>query len=105
MQLVGLLNTSFVDTDTSTYFVAGTFSPKDLALYFSTSGYYQCALKTTCVQSFDSKTLIDADLNNAPASVPGAILSFKNSNKGYSYISSRNNNFSNRSQKGSLTVS
>ena len=105
IQVIGVINSSFVDTDTNSYFVSGTFSSKDIALLFSTSGYYQCASKTTCTQSFDSvTTVIDANLNQAPASVAGAIFSFKNSNRVYNYICSRNNNFSNRSQKGSLIV-
>ena len=105
MQLTGLLNMNFSYSDSSSYFTQGAFSAKDLALYFASSGYYQCASKTTCNNSFDLLAALDSNLNGAPASVAGAIVSFKNSKSIYNYICSRNNNFSNRSQKGSLSVS
>ena len=41
-------------------------------------------------------------LNNAPASYEGAMMRFTAGT--YNYICSRNNNFTNRSQKGKITV-
>ena len=80
---------------------------KDLALYFSSSAYYGCVKSTTCAtQSYEGRANnpVDADLNNSPASVPGALIRFTKSGALYYYISSRNNNFSNRSQKGFVKV-
>jgi hypothetical protein len=113
IDLLGFLNenvTSFLD-DTTKYLIdkklfnSGDLA-KDLALYFSTGSYYQCFKQTTCLKSFQSsnRAPLNADLNNSPASVSGALLRFKNANKTYYYICSRNNNFSNRSQKGSISV-
>jgi hypothetical protein len=94
---------SFTSSDVTTYLKKDGYNGKDLALYFASSGYYQCVSKSVCSDSFDIKTALDSDLNNAPGSVPGAIIRFKSSKK-YYYICSRNNNFSNRSQKGSIVV-
>ena len=43
-------------------------------------------------------------LNNAPASFEGVLLRFRKSKTSYVYMCSRNNNFSNRSQKGRIIV-
>jgi len=74
----------------------------DLALYLATSGHYQCVASTTCARSFDGK--LDSDLNDAPASMPGAVVRFKKTAATYTYFSSRNNAFSNRRQVGSIKV-
>ena len=113
--LVGFLsdNINFFGDDSSKYFIGKSLFnsndlAKDLALYFSTSSYYQCVKGATCQKSFEASSVRDAlnaDLNNSPASLPGALIKFNKSNVVYYYICSRNNNFSNRSQKGSITVS
>lgn len=68
----------------------------------ATSGYYQCVASTTCTRSFDGK--LDSDLNDAPASMPGAVIRFNKASSTYTYFSSRNNAFSNRRQVGSIKV-
>lgn len=73
---------------------------------FHLKGYYTCLRSKTCAaESVETKnTKMDALLNNAPASFGGIMLKF--SNKGcFYYMCSRNNNFSNRSQKGVLCIS
>jgi hypothetical protein len=78
---------------------------KDLALFFSTSSFYKCIKSSTCTKSYESLgSTLNADLNNSPASFAGALVRFKRGKKVYYYICSRNNNFSNRSQKGSIIV-
>jgi len=70
------------------------------ALKMSSSGYYQNfnELKDT------SKAKLSVLLNNAPASfAKGMILQPKTAGE-YAFMCSRNNNFSNRSQKGSFIV-
>lgn len=105
IDLVGYLNTNLTDDRTNYIFKINPndFS-KDLALYMSSSGYYMCAKSSSCANSYESLTKLDTNLSNAPASLPGVVLRFKSSNKFYYYMCSRNNNFSNRSQKGSLYV-
>lgn len=78
----------------------------DIAIQYGSSGYYYCVEKNT--KNCNKKSLeetnpaMDNLLNNAPASFPGMVLQF---NKGvYHYTCTRNNNFSNRSQKASLIV-
>lgn len=74
-----------------------TASAKDLAVIMASSGYY------TSANEAKTKAEMNSLLNNAPASFEGVVLKF---NKGtYRYMSTRNNNFSNRSQKASLVVS
>ena len=75
---------------------------QDIAVAFASAGYYHCS--EGCAEAVTTKTQMNQLLNNAPASFEGAVLMF--SNKGvYYYMCSRNNNFTNRSQKGQLTVS
>jgi hypothetical protein len=80
----------------------------DLALYFASAGYYRCISAANCAgadASFtvDTKgTKLDNLLNLAPASFDGALLQV---NPGtYHMTCTRNNNFSNRAQKGTLIV-
>lgn len=77
----------------------------DLEVAFASAGYYHCVNPTaTCTaESVSTKTQLQRLLNNAPASFEGALLCFSRTGV-YHYISSRNNNFTNRSQKGMLTV-
>lgn len=74
---------------------------KDLAISMSSSSYYDCG--TGCPNSVTNKGKMNSLLNNAPASYEGALLKFRKGT--YHYMCTRNNNFTNRSQKGSITVS
>merc|ERR1712130_547824 len=67
------------------------------------SGYYSCLQQSDCNRAVESDALeLQSQLNNAPASFHGNIVKF---NRGqYYFISTRNNNFSNRAQKGRFTV-
>lgn len=80
--------------------------PEDIAVSLATAGYYSCLKKSRLcsTESVQEKTpKMDSLLNNAPASFEGMILQFKNKGCFY-YMCSRNNNFSNRSQKGVLCI-
>lgn len=80
--------------------------PEDIAVSLASAGYYTCLRSKTCpAESVETKKAkMDSLLNNAPASFGGIMLKF--SNKGcFFYMCSRNNNFSNRSQKGVLCIS
>ena len=79
----------------------------DIGIQFGSSGYYQCVEKNTrkcpSAESLEvkvEKLPMNNLLNNAPASFPGMILRFQAGV--YHYMCSRNNNFSNRSQKGTI---
>ena len=76
---------------------------EDIAATFGSSGYYLCMKASTCAgNSVETKSKMDKLLNNAPASFGGMLVEFA---KGmYHYICSRNNNFTNRSQKGTIEV-
>ncbi|XP_078594985.1 protein DD3-3-like isoform X2 [Branchiostoma floridae x Branchiostoma japonicum] len=76
---------------------------KDLAVAFASSGYYTCFHAEVChTESVERKNKLDKLLNNAPASFEGALLEFRKGT--YHYMCTRNNNFSNRSQKGTIHV-
>ncbi|XP_065673651.1 protein DD3-3 isoform X2 [Hydra vulgaris] len=80
------------------------FNSMDCSVMFATSGKFMCVQTSTCSQSLEAGPNMDNLLNNAPASFQGAL--FKMTKTGtYNYMCSRNNNFSNRSQKGTLIVS
>ncbi|XP_011270337.1 hypothetical protein CAOG_08717, partial [Capsaspora owczarzaki ATCC 30864] len=72
------------------------------ALALATSGYYRS------VTDVNTKDQMNELLNNAPASfVQGVVIAFKDAparSTAYHYFSSRNNNFTNRSQKGAIIV-
>ena len=77
----------------------------DLALNMMSAGYYTCVSSDDCPdrsESVDRKTQLNNLLNNAPASYAGAVVRFKKGT--YYYMCTRNNNFTNRSQKGTLIV-
>jgi hypothetical protein len=81
----------------------GQESHIDYAVFFASAGYYQCYSDNVCgAESVETKTPMNQLLNNAPASFEGALLRFKRGT--YYYICSRNNNFTNRSQKGVIRV-
>jgi len=73
--------------------------PLDIAIRAATAGYVEC--EDDCSRSSRRKKMQD-QMNNADASFPGMLL--KLSKGKYDYMCTRNNNFSNRSQKGSITV-
>lgn len=83
-------------------------SPKDLATDMASAGYYRCFLQSTCPDPTFSAAVggstaqLNAQLNNAAASYEGAVLQIKSG--AYDYMCTRNNNFSNRSQKGTIVV-
>jgi hypothetical protein len=93
-------------TDNSNIYLQTPISPNgteiinDMSLYLASSGYYKCEFKNRCDDSFENKTLLDVNLDNAPASLPGAIVRFQSSLATFYYMSSRNNQFSNRNQIG-----
>ena len=76
-------------------------SKMNLELAFASGGYYTC-LENSCTDSVESKTKMQQLLNNVTPSFEGALLKFKAGT--YYYICSRNNNFTNRSEKGMLKV-
>lgn len=79
----------------------GASIPADVALAFATAGYYTCF--SNCDNRPGNKDELNNLLNNAPASFRGALLRYRSPGV-YHYICSRNNNFTNRSQKGTITV-
>eukprot|EP00343_Euplotes_focardii_P007404 CAMPEP_0205821278 /NCGR_PEP_ID=MMETSP0206-20130828/6313_1 /ASSEMBLY_ACC=CAM_ASM_000279 /TAXON_ID=36767 /ORGANISM="Euplotes focardii, Strain TN1" /LENGTH=641 /DNA_ID=CAMNT_0053116635 /DNA_START=27 /DNA_END=1952 /DNA_ORIENTATION=+ len=74
-----------------------TIGSTDCALIMATSGQYWTVGD---VDDDDFNTLLD----DAPASLIGGILIDMTTVGNYNYMCTRNNNFSNRSQKGSLKV-
>ena len=80
----------------------GAVESEDLAVAMASAGYYHC--RTGCgAESVETKEPMNQLLNNAPASFEGALLRFRTRGT-YYYICSRNNNFTNRSQKGQIIV-
>ena len=73
----------------------------DIYVQYASAGYYHC-FNCTSADSLEKKKEMDPLLNNAPASYSGMLLQL---NAGqYHYMCTRNNNFSNRSQKGTILV-
>ena len=66
----------------------------------ATSGYYQCKTSAECDREFNNQ--LNNQLNNADASFFGNI--FAPAVGEYHYKCMRNDNFSNRHQKGRITV-
>ena len=73
-----------------------TQTTKDLIVSMASSGFYYNAARASAQPS------LNAELNNAPASYRGMLLKFSPGT--YYYMCTRNNNFSNRNQKGRLHV-
>jgi len=72
----------------------------DAAIWLGSSGFYTGQANATA-----ATTQLDVLLDNAPASlVGGVIMKPTVSGRTLHYMCSRNNNFSNRSQKGSIMV-
>ena len=76
-----------------------TKTKQDLVLSMASSGYYN---SMTLCKASPAKTVLNNELNNAPASYRGMLLRFAPGS--YYYMCTRNNNFSNRNQKGRLVV-
>ena len=76
----------------------------NLSLGYATSGFYKCKQAAICgAESFEQKTeQFQAQFNNASPSYEGHVII--PSAGTYHYKCIRNDNFSNRSQKGSLIV-
>jgi hypothetical protein len=77
------------------------------ALRMATVGYYDTLDCTTATNNpvsdlSSGRARLQNQLDNTPASYPGAV--FKFSRGTYHYMCTRNNNFSNRDQKGKLLV-
>merc|ERR1711935_625932 len=70
-------------------------SNDNLAVQMASSGYY------ASVGDIDDE--LDSQLNNAPASFHGNLMRFKQPGKHF-FMSTRNNNFSNRAQKGDIEL-
>ncbi|BFZ08632.1 hypothetical protein BsWGS_11671 [Bradybaena similaris] len=81
---------------------ARDISAQNLAINMASAGYYRCASEG-CSDSVASKAQMSNVLDNAPASYEGALLRFQKAGS-YHYMCTRNNNFSNRSQKGCIVV-
>ena len=79
---------------------------ENLEIQMATSGYYDCV--DDCVNSPYNEEIevLSNKLNNAPASFRGNIFKFNSDQSGkvHHFLSTRNNNFSNRAQKGDITV-
>ena len=76
-----------------------TKTKEDLILSMASSGYYN---SMTLCKASPQKAAFNDLLNNAPASYRGMLLRFSPGT--YYYMCTRNNNFSNRNQKGRLVV-
>ena len=76
-------------------------TPEDTTASMASSGYYKCAENRQC-KGNPAKPL-NSELDNAPASYPGMLLQFTQK-ECYHYMCTRNNNFTNRSQKGTLCI-
>ena len=76
---------------------------EELELQLASSGFYECFEEGDCDFSFNgNKDQLQDQLNNAPAYFAGNIVRM-NPGK-HQYLSTRNNNFSNRAQKGTIIV-
>jgi hypothetical protein len=75
---------------------------EDVYVQHASSGYYVCGVCDSPHSLKDKEPKMDGQLNKATPSYPGMLLQFA---KGiYNYMCTRNNNFSNRSQKATLIV-
>ena len=76
-------------------------SNENLIIQMASSGFYGC--KTGCNNPVENANdVLNTQLNNAPASFHGNIMKFPAGQ--YYYMCTRNNNFSNRAQKGNLKI-
>ena len=102
----------FLNADWLWSSMGNTTTNEDLMVQMASSGYFQCALAGDCdlaadrpigdEDETDSRAQLQKQLDNAPASFLGNVMKFTPGK--YLYMSTRNNNFSNRAQKGSINV-
>ena len=81
--------------------MSSDMATKNLEIQMATSGFYECL--DDCNKSVHSKPKLQKQLNNAPASYHGNMVKF-NSEETHHFISTRNNNFSNRAQKSNIKI-
>lgn len=74
----------------------------DVYVQHASSGHYVCGVCKSEHSLKEKKEKMKGKLNEAPPSYPGLLMHFKKGK--YNYMCTRNNNFSNRSQKGTITV-
>ena len=79
---------------------ADAMTEKDIGVVLASSGYYEC--ESGCKNRPGAKRTMDDELDNAPASFPGLLVQMRPGD--YQYMCTRNNNFSNRSEKGTISV-
>jgi len=79
-------------------FQGQALSAIECALTLATSGQMRTVAQATATTNFDVL------LNDAPASLIGGIIMQIQQPGSYNYMCTRNNNFSNRSQKGVFIV-
>ena len=82
--------------------VTDGFKPEDIAIQLASSAHFSC-VKCSNSDSLVKKKYMDKLLNNATPTFPGMVVKFKNETEHY-FGCTRNNNFSNRSQKGFIKV-
>ncbi|CBY16122.1 unnamed protein product, partial [Oikopleura dioica] len=76
---------------------------EELELQLASSGFYECFEEGDCDYSLNgNKDKLQDQLNNAPAYFAGNIVRMYPGK--HQYMSTRNNNFSNRAQKGTIIV-
>nr|XP_039273175.1 protein DD3-3-like [Styela clava] len=79
-----------------------TLAQSNIEVFLATAGYYHCL--DGCSKSLDGvATPLQRTLDNANPSFHGIVVKFESTGE-YYYICTRNNNFTNRSQKGKLTI-
>lgn len=87
-------------------YIRTSFSPMtavDAAVYLASSSYYRNVSHARNM-AMNTNSKLNELLNNAPASLPAGVVMKSNQAGMFHYMNTRNNNFSNRSQKGTLTV-
>jgi len=90
--------------------IAASPAALDCSVYMTTSGQFRSVAEVVAAASATTPTTFDPLLDDAPASLVGGVLmSFpavagNTENRSFNYMCTRNNNFSNRGQKGTLVV-
>jgi len=95
-------NAEIVDPTPAGSGVRASATNEDCAVHLATSGYFLSANSVTSTGNGGDD--LSVTLDNAPPSLIGGILMQVNTPGTYPYACTRNNNFSNRSQKGILIV-
>lgn len=75
----------------------------NLRIQLASSGYYEC-VDESCAASVGKLKKLQEELDNAPASWNGNVIRFIASDTSFQFMATRNNNFSNRAQKGIIVV-